>query len=133
MRVSKIISKMAVIDLQKLFRFGLSGLIASGLHTLVAIMAITMAQLSPATANGLAFLIATLLSYQLNTRWSFSAVVERKNFYRFIIVSAIGLLLAVSISGIAEHFGFNYLIGIALVVCTVPIVSFLFHNFWTYK
>ena len=61
MRVSKIISKMAVIDLQKLFRFGLSGLIASGLHTLVAIMAITMAQLSPATANGLAFLTLSRL------------------------------------------------------------------------
>jgi hypothetical protein len=74
-----------------------------------------------------------LCSYQLNTRWSFSAVVEQKNFYRFSFVSAIGLLLAVSISGTAEYFGFNYLIGIAMVVCIVPIVSFLFHNFWTYK
>ncbi len=131
--MSNIVSKMAVIDLQKLFRFGLSGLIVTGLHTLVAIMAITMAQLSPAIANGLAFLIATLCSYQLNTRWSFSAVVEQKNFYRFSFVSAIGLFLAVSISGTAEHFGFNYLIGIAMVVCIVPIMSFLFHNFWTYK
>ena len=131
--MSKIVSKMAVIDLQKLFRFGLSGLIVTGLHTLVAIMAITMAQLSPATANGLAFLIATLCSYQLNTRWSFSAVVEQKNFYRFSFVSAIGLFLAVSISGTAEHFGFDYLTGIAMVVCIVPIMSFLFHNFWTYK
>lgn len=131
--MSKIASKMAIVDLQKLFRFGLSGLMVTGLHALVATMAITMLQLSPATANGLAFLIATLCSYQLNTRWSFSAVVEQKNFYRFCFVSAIGLFLAVSISGTAEYFGFNYLIGIGMVICIVPIVSFLLHYFWTYR
>ena len=121
------------VDMVQIFRFGITGLVVTVLHTLVATIAIKFVMLSPPLANGIAFLVATLCSYQMNTRWSFAAVSDRKNFYRFWCVSGVGLVLAMLISGAADHWGQSYLVGIGLVVCVVPVVSYFLHNAWTYR
>ena len=38
-----------------------------------------------------------------------------------------------AMSGAAQYYGLHYWYGIGLVVCIVPPVTFLLHNFWTYK
>jgi len=38
-----------------------------------------------------------------------------------------------TVSGLAHWFGFHYAIGIALVVVTVPPLTFVLHNSWTYN
>lgn len=105
----------------------------TGLHVLIAVSLIRLAQSSPPLANGIAFVGATIFSYVINTHWSFSSSLNRKTLFRFILVSIIGLILAVTISGLVEFYGMHYWFGIAGVICVVTPVNFLLHNFWTYK
>jgi putative flippase GtrA len=114
-------------------RFIITGLLTTALHILVAVSVISMIHLFPPTANGIAFVIATVFSYVTNTLWSFSNTITRKNLLRYVLVSMIGCVLSVGISGVAEHFGMHYGYGIALVVFTVPPITFLLHKLWTYR
>ena len=114
-------------------RFAVSGLLVTGFHVLVAAGLIRLVQLAPAPANGLAFVMAILFSYVINTSWSFSSSLHGKNLLRFVLVSIVGLILAVSISGLAEFYGLHYWLGIAGVICVVTPVNFLLHSLWTYK
>ncbi len=111
----------------------MSGLLATGLHVLIAVSFIRLILPSPIIANGVAFVTATLFSYLINTLWSFSSRLHGKNLRRYILVSALGFLLALVIAGLAEHYGLPYVCGIALVVLIVPPVTFLLHSFWTYR
>ena len=111
----------------------MAGLLATGLHVLIAVGFIRLLLPSPMLANGVAFVTATFFSYLINTLWSFSSRLHGKNLRRYIAVSALGLLLAVALAGLAEHYGLPYLIGIVWVVFVVPPVTFLLHGFWTYR
>lgn len=114
-------------------RFAISGLMVTGLHVLIATAFIQIILPVPSIANGVAFLVATVFSYLINTMWSFSSPLHGRNLFRFCVVSCIGLFLAMTISGTAQYYGLHYLYGIGLVVCIVPPTTFVLHNFWTYK
>lgn len=114
-------------------KFGLSGILATGLHVLVASVLIATILPVPAAANGIAFVAANLFSYTINTLWTFSHPLQGRSLVRFVLVSLLGLSIAVSVSGLADWYGLNYWYGITFVVCCATPVTFLLHNFWTYK
>lgn len=114
-------------------RFVISGLLVTGLHAVVAVAVMRFVLPVPTLANGVAFVTATLCSYAVNTLWSFSSSLNKNNLFRFILVSSVGLFLAVGVSGTAQYYELHYLVGIGLVACTVPPVTFLLHSFWTYR
>ena len=87
----------------------------------------------PWLANGIAFVVATLFSFTINTTWSFSSRPSRRLLVRFVLVATVGLGITVAVSGTAQYFGLHYLYGIALVVCAVPPITFLLHKYWTYR
>ena len=118
---------------RRMQRFAVSGILVTGLHVLVAASLIRLLLVASPLANGIAFVGATIFSYVINTRWSFSSPLHGKNLLRFILVSIMGLLLAVAISGLAEFYGMHYWFGIAGVISVVTPFSFLLHSFWTYK
>jgi putative flippase GtrA len=118
---------------RKARRFAFSGLLVTGLHVLVAAGIIRFVLPAPPIANGVAFTVATAFSYMINTLWSFSSRPHGRNLLRFVLVSLIGCFLAVTVSGAAQYYGMSYWHGIGLVACTVPLVTFLLHTFWTYR
>jgi putative flippase GtrA len=124
---------VAPVLTRRVLRFGISGLLATGLHVLIAVTLIRSVLLPPSIANGAAFAMATIFSYLINTMWSFGRPLHGRNLLRFCAVSCIGLILAMIISGAAQHFGLHYMLGIFFVVLTVPPVTFLLHTFWTYR
>ncbi|WP_081488852.1 GtrA family protein [Cupriavidus basilensis] len=63
-------------------RFALSGVAATLLHVTTASTLIAWDLASPMLANGVAFITATGCSYLLNTLWSFSSRLHRKNLAR---------------------------------------------------
>lgn len=124
---------MSINFVKQVQRFAVSGLLATGLHALVAVGLIESFAISAPLANGIAFLVATIFSYAANTLWSFSSALHGRNLFRFICVSIIGGGLAVSVSALAAHYNLHYLVGIGIVAATVPPVTFLLHRFWTYR
>ncbi len=124
---------MLANSVKQVKRFAISGLLATGLHVLLAVCLIRLFAVPAPFANGIAFLVATAFSYAANTLWSFSSALHGRNLFRFMCVSIIGGGLAVSASALAEHYNLHYLVGIGIVAVVVPPVTFLLHRFWTYR
>lgn len=118
---------------RRVLRFAFSGLLVTALHVVIVTVFIENILPVPSLANGVAFVMATMISYLINTTWSFSRPLYGGNLFRFCIVSFFGLFLAMSISGAAQFYEMHYWYGIGFVVFTVPPVTFLLHNFWTYQ
>lgn len=118
---------------KRALRFAVSGVLVTGVHILVASIFIQHLLPVPSVANGFAFVVATVFSYLVNTIWSFSSPLHGRTLLRFGIVSIVGLSLAMAVSGTAEYFGFHYLHGILLVAIFIPPMTFVLHNFWTYR
>lgn len=121
-------------------RFGITGVANTGIHALVAVLCLEGFFLGvpalvagPVVANGVAFVVATAFSYVVNTLWSFSTKMNRRNLQRFLVVSVIGLLAAMGLARLAELIGLPPLGSVVLVVCIMPFVNFGLHAFWTYR
>ena len=117
----------------RLFRFGVSGVIATGIHVAVATPLIYLLHASQVGANGVAFVVANIASYLLNTLWSFGATPTRDSYFRFLIVSLLGLGLTLGISAGAQALGLGYWAGLATILSVVPVVTFVLHRTWTYR
>ena len=122
------------------FRFGVTGLANTGIHALVAVLCLKGFFLGvpwlvagPVVANGVAFVVATVFSYVVNTLWSFSTKMNSRNLQRFLVVSVIGLFAAMALARLAELMGLPPLGSVVLVVCVMPFVNFGLHAFWTYR
>lgn len=119
--------------LARLFRFGVSGIIATGIHVAVATPLIYLLHATQVSANGVAFVTANISSYLLNTLWSFGAVPGRDSYLRFLFVSLLGLLLTLGISNTADLLDMGYWAGLACILMVVPPVTFVLHRMWTYR
>ncbi|MBB5497642.1 GtrA family protein [Paraburkholderia sp. MM5384-R2] len=124
---------MMPVERVRLMRFGASGVIATGLHVCIALTLIADAGMSPPWANAIAYTWATAASYLLNTFWSFSALPALLNAGRFVVVSLGGLTSTALVSHLTQLAGGPPALGIALVVCVVPPLTFVAHRCWTYR
>ena len=117
----------------RVFRFGVSGVVATGVHVAIATARIAGAAASQVEANGVAFVCANVCSYLLNALWSFSAKPGRANFVRFYAVSLLGLAITLAISWCAQTLGVSYWAGLAAILSIVPPLTFVLHRFWTFR
>jgi len=114
-------------------RFAVTGVLNTALHVAVAAALILLASASGALANGIAFITATVFSFFVNTYWSFAERFGLGRLARFVAVSCVGCVVTVVVAGAADSAGFGPWVGIGLVVMIVPGLTFLMHNFWTYR
>jgi len=121
------------IPIEQFWRFVATGLMNTAAHAVVAVSIIKLGLGSLITANVWAYVVATILSYFINTTWSFSGEIGGDTFARFLAVSLIGLCLAAAVSWIAEQLGLHYFLGIACVPIFVTPVTFTLHKVWTYR
>ncbi|MFZ4791973.1 MAG: GtrA family protein [Candidatus Competibacteraceae bacterium] len=126
-------SAIFIRDMLQAIRFALVGSFVTVLHIIVATILIEFLYIHPSISNALAFLCSNLVSYILNTVWSFEKSLNYQSFVRFFTVSFVGFLVTVSIASFAQMMGWHYQIGIAMIVIIVPIISFIIHKKWTYN
>jgi putative flippase GtrA len=119
--------------LRRLLRFGVTGLIATGIHVLVAMTLIAWLRTPPYIANPIAFVTATAFSYATNTLWSFSSRMNHRTLRRYAFASAFGCVATGAVAGAAEAAGLDYRTGILLVIALVTPVTFGLHSRWTYR
>lgn len=117
----------------RLLRFAVTGVGMTALHASVALGLIYGTAMSPISANATAFTVATIVSYVINSRWSFSARLQVTNALRFWVVSLVGLGLAMLVSGSVAGAGGTAEMGVLLVSAVVAPSNFLLHHFWTYR
>ncbi len=114
-------------------RFVVSGIAATLTHTAVVFALADLFSWTAGRANFVAFIVATLLSYTLNSLWSFGSRMTRQNALRFASVATLCAVLAAFLADGVARAGYGLLAGIGVVVIVITPVSFLLHRNWTYR
>lgn len=115
------------------FRFCITGILATSIHVISVSILIPTFRVDVGVSNGIGFVLATVFSSLVNTRWSFKVNLSYKTALRFWIVATFGCFLSILISKTIESMGFHYLIGVAAITMTVPIISYTLHHRYTYN
>lgn len=113
--------------------FVLSGLIATSLHAWVALTATRQFEWTAGPANGLAFIVASVVSYYINTLLGAKRKSTLPLFLRFCSVAAICAALAYVIASGASWVGAGDILTVLIVSATMPPITFTMHTLWTYK
>lgn len=113
-------------------RFGLVGIVNTGVHTGIVIA--LMETLAPPAyfANGIAFMFANVMSYCMNSRFTFHTPISFKGYRKFLLVSLVSLALTLAITSLVEYLGFHYGFGLMLVIFVVPVLNYLVMKMWAF-
>jgi putative flippase GtrA len=119
---------------EQALRFGAIGTAASAAHVAIALTLIERASLPVLTANGLAFMVAVLVSYIGNHSWTFTRVGHHeRHLPRFLAISLVGLALNQAIVfATVTMAGLPYLVGILIVIAVVPVLTFVLSRSWAF-
>jgi len=122
----------------KLFRqigwFGAVGLTATAVHVSVGLALNKGLGLTPFWANLVAFCCALGVSFTGQTRFTFPGSAAEGAFVRFTLVALLGLGLNQSLVWlISSVLGAPYEVALAIIVFTVPGVTFLLLKFWALR
>ena len=77
--------------------------------------------------------LVRVISFLVNARFTFKAHPSGGAFVRFWLVTILCGGLSAAIASFAEARHLDYRLGIAMVVAIVPILSFILHNFWSFR
>ncbi|MGQ5700890.1 GtrA family protein [Sandaracinobacteroides sp. A072] len=117
----------------RMLRFGLTGLFVTGVHFVVAIALVEFAGASPPLANGVAFTVATIVAFLINSLWSFRTGFDAGTLLRYVCVACLGLGVTVAVATLMERLGVHYILGIVAVTLSNPPLMFVLHNRWTFR
>jgi len=113
-------------------RFGLVGILATGIHVGIYFLAVFVLGILPTLATALAFLVALTVSYLLNHRWTFQAKGNhRRYFIRYLTIAVTGATLNMAIMHLCTAvLGWSHYLGLAIIVLTIPPLTFLGNLLW---
>ena len=113
-------------------RFGLVGVANTTVHAGIVI-ALMEAFAPPAfVANGVAFVFANLMSYALNSRFTFKIPLSFLGYRRFLLVSLVSLALTLLITWLVEYLEWHYGVGLAIVILVAPVLNYLVMKIWAF-
>ncbi|WP_249582808.1 GtrA family protein [Pseudomonas viridiflava] len=113
-------------------RFGLVGVANTAVHAGIVIALMEVFAPPAFVANGVAFIFANLMSYALNSRFTFRTPVSFAGYRRFLLVSLVSLALTLLITSIVEYLGWHYGIGLIMVIFVVPVLNYLVMRMWAF-
>ena len=121
--------------LLQMVKYGLVGLSATAIHASMLFFLVETLGVGPVLASIPAFLTALVISFLINHHWTF--VVKGgygRYFSRYAAVSVAGLILNIAIMyGTVSLMHQSYVVGLAVVIVFVPLISFLLQRYWTFS
>ncbi len=84
-------------------------------------------------AHLISFGVANLISFYLNSQYTFKLVMSWRRYMKFLTASLVSLLLTLAISSWAQWYGLAYWQGFIGVIFLVPIFSFSIMKFWAFN
>ncbi|WP_095048547.1 GtrA family protein [Pseudomonas sp. Irchel s3h9] len=114
-------------------RFGLVGVANTAVHAGIVIMLMEACVPPAFVANGVAFFFANLMSYTLNSRFTFRLPMSFLGYRRFLLVSLVSLALTLLITSVIEFLGWHYGVGLILAILVVPVLNYLVMKVWAFS
>ena len=106
-------------------RYCLVGILNSLVHILIVILLVETAATSPPPANAIAFFVANLGSYAMNSIWTFQSRMNVPRYIRFVAISLVGLLASYGCSVVAMLNDWHYLAGVLMSIAVVSVMGYI--------
>lgn len=116
----------------QLMCFALIGVANTLVHGAILVVAVEWVALGVTVAHLVAFCVANIFSYLMNSWLTFKAALSLSRYVRFFLASLLSLGLTLLLAWVAEVYGLHYLLGFVLIVVVVPLLSFAVMKFWTF-
>lgn len=116
-------------------RFGLVGIAATAVHTLIALVLTATDVAHPLVANLIAFLTAFTVSFLGHHLWSFRGGRRwARRMIRFLAIALAGLAAnSTALAGWLAWVPLPEELGIVVTVALIPLVSYLGARFWAFS
>lgn len=108
------------------------GVVNTLVHGSVLVLAVEHLGAAVVLAHLIAFCVANLFSYVMNSRLTFKTNLSLARYVRFFVASMLALGVTLILSWLIDHWGFHYLLGFLLIIVVVPIFSFMLIKFWAF-
>ncbi len=115
----------------KLVRYGLLGLISTGIHVLVAFIFIRLVGPSLFFSNLAGFFVAYHFSYYAQSKWVFDSGLSLKKSMKYLLVQLISLMLAILFSHTVGTISVH--LKVILTAFVLPLITFFVHKVWTFS
>jgi putative flippase GtrA len=130
----RVSARMAALPVGELARFGIAGLVATACYFILANSFAHLLALPPQYASVLAYALSVVVSYLLQSRFTFARSSAPGQMRRFALASAFGLFLSFAIVKVAEDFLHWPLVVASLIVCVaIPVSNYLLMKVWVFK
>lgn len=116
----------------QLLCFALVGVANTLVHGAILVVAVEWVALGVTVAHLVAFCVANIFSYLMNSWLTFKAALSLSRYARFFLASLLSLGLTLLLAWVSELYGLHYLLGFVLIVVVVPLLSFAVMKFWTF-
>ncbi len=113
-------------------RFGLVGVGNTAVHAGIVIALMELLVPPAFIANGVAFMFANVMSYILNSRFTFSTPPSFVGYQRFLLVSLLSLGLTLALTSLVEYLGGHYAFGLLMVIFVVPVLNYMAMKMWAF-
>jgi putative flippase GtrA len=105
--------------------FAAVGVFCTFIHGFVLLLLVELINTYPPSANALAFLCANVVSYILNSKFTFHKKIHLLGYFKYLIASTVAFVVTVSLSLILNYLMFDYKFVFIFTTISVPFVSFI--------
>lgn len=119
--------------LRQMMMFACIGAVNTLVHAGAVIIAIEVFVLNQVSSNVIGFFLANLISYVLNSKYTFLRDLGLKAYLLFVFSSLNILALTLLFSSLSQFMGWHYLVGLALVLFVSPLLSFFVNKRFVFK
>jgi putative flippase GtrA len=125
----------ASLELGRLVRFGLVGVVATAVYSVVALLAIQGLDLSPIFGSALGCTASIAVSYYGHTLYSFRVEINHAAFlWRFLSVAAASFIIATGVMWLlTDLMDVSYLLSVGIIAVLVPITNYVCNRFWIFR
>jgi len=115
-------------------RFALVGALATVCHLGMLTLLVEVLGQDPLPASIAGFILAVVLSYIFNCRWTFDAGGSHKKYFpKYMLTCIVGFMLNISIMYVTVVlWQWWYINGQLTALCVVPITNFLLNRYWVF-
>jgi putative flippase GtrA len=127
-----VINRFAPAGYTQFLLFALIGSVNTLVHGGILVLAVETFNADVVFAHLVAFFIANVFSYTMNSKLTFRMPLSLKYYFRFLTASMMALVLTLLLSWIMDCYGIHYLLGYGVIIVLVPLVTFLTLKLWAF-
>ena len=119
------------IRVQALKFLGVGGL-SAGTHYAIYVGLVALGSMNVVAATVIGFVFGTLISYALNSRFTFEAEQTSSRFVRFWVVTLAGGAVNAGLVAALDLLGLHFAIAGVVAIGIAAAFNFLCHRYWTF-